>query len=128
MNAIRILGLCVAAAMVCSAIRMQNPQIATAVAIGSGAAAVLLSMSDFHAIVGQLQRLSALDWMNGEEFTYLLKLCAVSLLGEFASDICIDCGERALANRISFGVRAAMLASALPMAGEIMLRISELTA
>ena len=128
MNAIRILGLCVAAAMVCSAIRMQNPQIATAVAIGSGAAAVLLSMSDFHAIAGQLQRLSALDWMDGEEFTYLLKLCAVSLLGEFASDICIDCGEHALANRISFGVRAAMLASALPMAGEIMLRISELTA
>ena len=61
MNAIRILGLCVAAAMVCSAIRMQNPQIATAVAIGSGAAAVLLSMSDFQAIAGQLQRLSALD-------------------------------------------------------------------
>ena len=128
MNAIRILGLCVAAAMVCSAIRMQNPQIASAVAIASGAAAVLMSMSDFQIIGNQLQRLSALDWMEGDEFIYLLKLCAVSLIGEFASDICIDCGERALANRISFGVKAAMLASALPMAGDIMLRISELTA
>ena len=114
--------------MVCSAIRMQNPQIASAVAIGSGAAAVLLSMSDFQVISEQLQRLSALDWMDSKEFTRLMKLCAVSLLGEFASDICIDCGERALANRISFGVKAAMLASALPMAGEIMLQISELMA
>lgn len=128
MNAIRILGLCIAAAMVCSAIRMQNPQIASAVAIGSGAAAILMSMSDFQAISRQLQRLSALDWMDGDEFTYLLKLCAIALLGEFASDICIDCGERALANRIAFGVKAAMLASALPMAGDIMLRISDLMA
>ncbi len=128
MNAVRIIGLCIAAAMVCSAIRMQNPQIASAVAIASGAAAVLLSATDLRLIGGQIEKLSRLEWMEGEEFIHLLKLCAVALIGEFAADICIDCGERALANRISFGVKAAMLASALPMAGDIMIRISELMA
>lgn len=128
MNAVRILGLCVAAAMVCSTIRIRNPQIASAVAIASGTAAILLSASDLQLIGDQLHRLFALEWIDGDEFIYLLKLCAVALIGEFASDVCVDCGERALANRISFGVKAAMLASALPMAGDIMIAISEMMA
>ena len=59
---------------------------------------------------------------------YLMKICGIAVIAEFASDICRDAGEGALAHRIDVGVRIGVVASALPAAAEIMERIAELLA
>ena len=55
-------------------------------------------------------------------------ICGIAVIAEFASDICWDAGEGALAHRIDVGVRIGVVASALPAAAEIMERIAELLA
>jgi len=56
----------------------------------------------------------------------LLKICALAMVAEFASDICRDAGESSLAKRIDTGVRIGIVASAIPSAGNILLSIAEL--
>ena len=127
MQVLRILVLCLSAALICMTLRAAHPQMAAAVAMAAGVAALMLSSAD----LGALSRaLKALEVCVGEEVQplYLLKLCGIAVIAEFASDICRDAGEGALAQRIDVGVRISVVASALPAAAEIMERIAELLA
>ena len=127
MQVLRILLLCLSAALICMTLRAAHPQMASAVAMAAGVAALMLSSAD----LGALSRaLKTLEGCVGEEAQplYLLKVCGIAVIAEFASDICRDAGESALAQRIDVGVRIGVVASALPAAAEIMERIAELLA
>lgn len=124
MAALRILALCVAAAMICALLRTAHPQIASAVAIAAGVLAMTLCMPDLKAVSDALKRLSA-DAGNRDR-TYLLRVCGIAMVAEFAADICRDAGERALSGRIEVCVKLALLAGALPVLTELMQGITEL--
>lgn len=126
MGALRILLLCVAAALVCASLRSAHPQIATAVALAAGVAALTLSAGDLGRFAEALRSLEALSAQGGANQLPLVKLCGVAMIAEFASDICRDAGEAALARRIEMGVRLGVAAAALPLAAQIMERIAGL--
>lgn len=120
MTALRILILCISAAMICAAIRSQHPQIASAVALAAGIAALMLSSADIRQVSRTIESLEAYAEKSGVHHVRLLKLCGVVVISEFASDVCRDSGEASLAHRIDMGVRIAILASALPSVAEIL--------
>jgi len=120
MNALRILMLCVSAALVCSTVRVQHPQIASVVALAAGIASITLSLQDIHAFSQTLASLSnRLPEVSGDRML-LLRMCGIAVIAEFASDICRDSGETALSRRIDVGTKLALLAAALPMAAELL--------
>ena len=126
MNSLRILILCIAAALVCTSLRTAHPQIASAVALAAGVGALMLSTQDIRILTDSLAKLEA--QANAGEGTQLqlLKLCGIAMIAEFASDICRDAGEASLAHRIDVGVKIGMVVMALPTAAQIMERISQL--
>lgn len=124
MAAMRILALCVTAAMICTALRSGHPQIATAVAAAAGIAAMMLCIPEIEAVSDTLKQLSA----DGDvrDRTYLLRICGIAMIAEFAADICRDAGEAALSRRIEVGVKLGLIAGALPLLNEVMGMISDL--
>ena len=98
MQVLRIAALCVAAALMTLTLRAERPEIARVVAICAGVAAVTLSM----------------DAMG-----LMLRALGVSVIGEFASGMCRDAGESALAARVEFGSRVALLAMGAPLMVEL---------
>lgn len=122
---LRILALCIAAALVCVSIRATHPQIASAVALAAGIGALILSTNDIGRFSGAIARLEELMSQSSDGIG-LIRICGIALIAEFASDICRDSGESALARRIDTGVKIGILASALPSVAEIILRISEM--
>lgn len=124
MSALRILALCLSAALVCASLRTAHPQIAAAAALAAGVAAMMLSAEDLNSFAGAVE---ALEEYAGEgRQLYLLKICGVAMIAQFASDICRDAGEAALARRIDAGVKIGVAASALPAAAQLMERIASL--
>lgn len=120
----RILALCLASALICAALRTAHPQIAAAVALACGVGVLMLSLGDLSVLADALRRLGA--FAPEKEALSLLKICGIAIAAEFASDICRDAGEAALAKRIDVGVRLGITAAALPAAGEIMESIAGL--
>lgn len=114
---LKILSICVSAALVCACIRGIHPQMASVLALAAGVAALMLSRTDIAAFSDALRKIERLD--EGGSMA-LIKLCAVAMVAEFASDICRDAGEASLARRIDTGVRIGIAAAALPSAGEIL--------
>ncbi|MDY5220429.1 MAG: SpoIIIAC/SpoIIIAD family protein [Eubacteriales bacterium] len=127
MQMLRILVLCLSAALICMTLRAAHPQIAAAVAMAAGVAALMLSGADLGGFARTLQTLEDCVQAAGQPL-YLLKICGIAMIAEFASDICRDAGEAALARRIDVGVRIGIVASALPAAAEIMESIAALLA
>lgn len=127
MTMIRLAGLCLAAALICATVRSAHPQIAAAVALACGLGVLILSLDDLGTLADALRSLEDAARMDGGRMT-LLRLCGIAIVAEFASDICRDAGEAALAKRIDVGVRLGITAAALPAAGEIMESIAGLLA
>ena len=125
-NALRILGLCLTAALICASLRSAHPQIASAVALAAGVAALMLSAPDIRSFSDVLDQLDQYVRKGGAESMYLLKICALAMVAEFASDICRDAGEAALARRIDTGVKLGIAATSVPVAAEIMAGIAGL--
>lgn len=126
MTALRILILCISAALICASLRMTHPQIASAVALAAGIAALMLSMEDLGSISTSIEQLDAIAAQSRVFQPQMLRLCAVALIAEFASDLCRDAGEAALARRIDTGTKIAIVTAVLPTAGRILEVIAEL--
>lgn len=126
MTALRILILCISAALICASLRMTHPQIASAVALAAGIAALMLSMENLGSISASIEQMDAIAAQNGIFQPQMLRLCAIALIAEFASDLCCDAGETALARRIDTGTKIAIVTAALPTAGRILEVIAEL--
>ena len=120
MAVIRILILCVAAAVASTMLRAMHPQMASVIALAAGTAALMLSASHIRSFAEAVRRLEEIAQTGGMNHILLLKMCGLAIVAEFASDICRDAGEGALAHRIDMAVRLGIMAGALPLAVELM--------
>lgn len=119
MQVLRIAALCVAAALMTLTLRAERPEIARVVAICAGVAAVILSMDAIGDVVSQLAALTQTVALDGGSLGLMLRALGVSVIGEFASGMCRDAGESALAARVEFGSRVALLAMGAPLMVEL---------
>ena len=114
MQVLRVLVLCLSAALICMTLRAAHPQMAAAVAMAAGVAALMLSSADLGAFSRALRTLE--DYAQGEaQQLYLVKICGIAVIAEFASDICRDAGEGALAGAVELGGALAILYVSLPL-------------
>jgi len=128
MQFFRILILCISAALVCASLRMMHPQIASAVALAAGIAALMLSTEDIRGLSDAINRLEAVAGQTGKTQIHLWKLCGIAMIAEFASDICRDADENALARRIDAGVKIGIVAASIPTAVRLMEKVVQILA
>ena len=126
MTVIRILILCVAAAVASTMLRAMHPQMASVIALAAGTAALMLSTSHIQSFAEAVRKLEEIVQTGGMNHILLLKLCGMVVIAEFASDICKDAGEGALAHRIDMAVRLGIMAGAVPLAAELMETLSRI--
>ena len=126
MAAVRIVVLLVAASFVCVALRANRPEMAVAVSVAAGVAALLLSLEDIRTAAGLVGDLAARAEFAPEGLSLLLRAAGLSLLAEFGAAICRDSGEVALAVRIEVAARLALVALAAPLLLEVVQRVLSL--
>ncbi len=125
MEAVRIVLLCVAAALVAVAIRQQRPEMATVVAMAAGLLALMMTLGPLVTVVDAFNQLSSRAGLQETSVQLMLRACGISLICEFASSLCQDAGEGVLAQRIEFGGRVALLAMSVPLLTTLVERIIE---
>ncbi len=120
MTAVKIAALLVAAAVLCVAIRVNRPELAMAVGLLAGLTACLLSMDELAGAVRILKEWLTKAGADDGDTALLLRLCGLSLIGEYAAQLCRDAGEGALAQRVEFGTRVSLTALLTPLAAEVL--------
>lgn len=116
---VRITALCVAVAMICAALRLQRPELATALSLAGGLAAVLLLLTEAGGLTEWIAAFQALMPRDRDIAAIVLKGAGIAVLSEMGEQLCADAGERALAGRIALAARVAMLGLCAPLIGEL---------
>lgn len=123
MDVIKIVLLCVAAALIAVALRAQRPEMATALAMAAGLAALIMSFGAISTVVDAFGALSVRAGISSASVQLMLRACGISLICEFGAGLCQDAGEGTLAKRIEFGGRIALLAMSVPLLSSLVERI-----
>ena len=124
MNAVYAAFICVAGALICTMLRPQRPELAIVTAIATGTAALMICIPDIKSAAQALDMLAADSGFGAGNSAMLLRACGISLIAEFAGQICTDAGESALAGRIKLAAKLALLVMAIPMVADILLQSS----
>lgn len=120
MNAIYAALICVAGALVCAVLRQQRPEMAMGAALAAGAAAIMTCRTDIRQAAMALSALASAAGLDTGYSALMLRACGLALVAEFATQICADAGESALAGRIRLALRLALLTMAAPMIADVL--------
>ena len=116
---VKVTALCVAAAMICSALRLQRPEMATAVSLAAGLVVLAMISAELSRARGWTESLWDLIRRNDDITVVVMTGAGVAILSELGAQLCADAGESALAGRITLASRAAMLLLCAPMLAEL---------
>lgn len=116
---LKVAALCVAVAMICSAIRLQRPEMATALSLAAGLAVLTLLYGEIRQAGSWLDVFRALMGSDGDLTAAILKGAGIAIVAELGGQLCADAGETALAGRVALAARVAMLGLCGPMLAEL---------
>ena len=116
---LKVTALCVAVAMICLAIRVQRPELATAISLSAGLAALALVGGPLAGAQDWLQALKKLLASEGDLTQTVVKGAGIAIVSELGAQLCADAGESALAGRVTLASRVAMLGLCGPMLNEL---------
>ena len=116
---LKVTALCVAVSMICSAIRLQRPELATAISLSAGLAALALVGGTLAGANGWMAAVKGLLASEGDLTQIVLKGAGIAIVAELGAQLCSDAGETALAGRVTLASRVAMLGLCGPMLEEL---------
>lgn len=116
---VKVTALCVAVAMICSALRTQRPELATAVSLAGGLAALAMLAGELAQAASWTQSFRALLATDGDVAVTMVKGAGIAIVSELGGQLCADAGERALAGRVQLAARVAMLGLCGPLISEL---------
>ena len=120
MTALQVVGICAAAAVACALLRPARPELALAVALAGGFAALFALRGEIAAVAGLFSELIAGGGLNGGQGALLMRALGIGLITDFGAGLCRDAGESALAARIELAARVTLLAMAAPLARDML--------
>lgn len=115
MNVITLTGAGIAAAVLSAVLRQYNREYGLYISLAACAlilGAVLNAVSPLLSLIGTLREAAGLD---SAYVAVLLKALAVCCMTQLASDCCRDGGEAAIASKIDFAGRIAVLLISVPL-------------
>ena len=114
--AIQWIALCVAVAMLCALIRVQRPELATAVSLAAGVAVVAMLATQLQTEAPKLEGLNrVLTGMDPDIRNAVLRGAGIAILSDLGAQLCRDAGETALAGRVTLIARVSILALCAPL-------------
>ncbi|MBR1731812.1 MAG: hypothetical protein IJ725_05215 [Ruminococcus sp.] len=110
----------VTTAVLSLSLRRHNAEISVAIAIIGSIIiflSVLLNLSSVYETVSSILTVSS---VNSAYIAILLKVVGICFLTEFASDCCMDAGQRALANNIAIAGKVLVLVTAMQLYKDVL--------
>lgn len=119
MDIYTLIGLALATSIAAFTIGEYNKQAAINVSCAGGAVIMLSILADLSGILDEMEKLSQQGGLNSELVTVILKAVGIAYMVQFASNLCKDMGESALAVKTEIAGRVLLLSLAFPIIRDI---------
>lgn len=115
MDIVKIIGVGLISLIIIIILKQYKPDFAIYVSILAGAIIILLVMDKLSSIVSLLTSIQNKSNTNNQFLVILLKITGIAFLTEYASSICNDAGESAIATKIDLGGKVLIIALSIPI-------------
>ncbi len=115
MEIIKIIGVGLVSLIIIIILKQYKPEFVIYISIFAGAIILLLVMDKISGIVSLLFSIQNKANMNNQFLVILLKITGIAFLTEYASSICKDAGESAIATKIDLGGKVLIIAISIPI-------------
>lgn len=115
MEIIKIIGIGLISLIMIIILKQYKPDFAIYISIIAGAIIILLVMDKLSSIVSLISSMQNKANINNQFLVILLKITGIAFLTEYASSICKDAGESAIATKIDLGAKVLIIAISIPI-------------
>ena len=115
MDVIKIIGIGLVSLIIIIILKQYKPDFAIYISILAGAIILLLVMDKLSNIISLLSSIQNKANINNQFLIILLKITGIAFLTEYASSICKDAGESAIATKIDLGGKVLIIAISIPI-------------
>ncbi|ADI01201.1 MAG TPA: stage III sporulation protein AD [Syntrophothermus lipocalidus] len=115
MEIARLVGIALVTTVFLMFLRQEKPQIAVLLSIAFGIVVFFMIIGKLFSVVQVVSQLSRKAEVNFFFVSTVLKILGVAYLAEFASVICRDAGEQAVAQKVEFAAKVIIAVLALPI-------------
>lgn len=119
MEWVRLIGLCVLAAVMVMLLRQMHPQTAALLSVAFGAMLVSAVLPGVSEYIGTIRAFLASLGLEAEYYRVMLKAMGIVLVTQLGAQVCRELDAPAIAQRAEFCGRVALLGIALPVFVEL---------
>ena len=120
MDIIKIIGVGLIALIIIIIVKQYRPEFTMYVSVAAGIIILLLVMDKLSAIINLLTNLANRTSINNEFIFLLIKITGIAILTEFASSVCKDSGETAIASKVDMGGKIIIRAMSIPIIASLL--------
>lgn len=115
MDVIKIIGIGLISLIMIIILKQYKPDFAIYISIVAGIIILFLVMDKLSSVISLLSNIQNKANMNNQFLVILLKITGIAFLTEYASSICKDAGESAIATKIDLGGKILIIAISIPI-------------
>lgn len=123
---VRIAAAAVAAALCCTVLRKQTPELALALALVGGTAVLWMALSSLEYATGFLSELADTAGLSSSVLAPVLKVTGISIVTHTAVELCRDAKESGVAAFLEFAGTVTALAVTVPLIQAVLATVSGL--
>ncbi len=120
MDIIKIIGVGLIALIIIIIVKQYRPEFTMYVSVAAGIIILLLVMDKLSSIIDLLTNLANKTSVNNEFIFLLIKITGIAILTEFASSVCKDSGETAIASKVDMGGKIIIIAMSIPIIASLL--------
>ena len=120
MDIVKIIGIGLTALVISIIIKQYKPEISIYVTLVSGIIILCMSFNGFSKIINLVENYSDKLSVSSRFVTILLKITGISILSEFACNMCRDSGESAIASKIELASKVVIIAASIPIISSLL--------
>ena len=120
MEIIQIIGIAFSAVFIIMLLKQYKPEFVIHISILAGILIFILLVPKLSAILELLNNFTDKLGVNSQFFGILLKITGIAYLAEFATNICKDSGETAIASKVELGAKVIIIAMSVPILGSVL--------
>ena len=119
MEIFQIIGIAMIAVFIILLLKQYKPEFVIHISIIAGVLIFSMIIPKLSAVIELLNNFSDKLGVNSQFFAILLKITGIAYISEFATNMCRDSGESAIASKVELGAKIIIIAMSIPIFGSV---------
>lgn len=120
MEIVQVIGVGLIALVIIMTLKQNKPEFVIYIELIAGVIILSLCFDKITAVVNYIYEISSKVKLSNRFIGIMLKITGIAILAEFATSICIDAGEKAIASKIEIGSKVLIVTTSLPIISSLL--------